>query len=107
MTAHDFRFVELTRPNGERRPARMATVRGSDAYRVLTPTTGVTGGGKMAALSRLGRKAEALLWSTVSPLLTVAAAGLIAITLAHLPATDRPVALAGPLSGHSLLHFPR
>jgi len=50
----------------------------------------------MAALSRLGRKAQALLWSTVSPLLTVAAAGLIAITLAHLPATDRPVALAGP-----------
>jgi hypothetical protein len=31
----------------------------------------------------------------------------VAITLSLLPARDRPLSLAGPISGHSVLHFPR
>jgi hypothetical protein len=41
------------------------------------------------------------------PLLVAAVAAAVAITLSLSPAPDRPRSLAGPISGHSLLHFPR
>jgi hypothetical protein len=51
-------------------------------------------------------------WTTsrtvaVGPFLTLAAAAALAIAVAMTPASDRPVFPAGPLSGHSILHFPR
>ena len=74
---------------------------------VLTSRNDMTGSAKVKAFSQIVRKTEAFLWSTVGPLLVVAAAAVVAITLSHLPAVDRPASLTGPLSGQSLLHFPR
>ena len=93
--------------NRERAPERLAYPEESAAYRVQTGTNSLTRYAKMTALSQLCRKTEAFLWSAVGPLLVVAAVGLVGITLSDLPPPDRPASLAGPLSGHSLLHFPR
>ena len=46
--------------------------------------------------------------AVVAPLFVAAVAvAVVAITLSLLPARDRPLSLAGPISGHSVLHFPR
>ena len=43
----------------------------------------------------------------VGPFLTLAAAATVAIAISMTPASDRSVFPAGPLSGHSIMHFPR
>ena len=45
--------------------------------------------------------------AAVGPLLVAATAALVAISLSLSPAPDRPLSLDGPVSGHSVLHFPR
>jgi hypothetical protein len=45
--------------------------------------------------------------AALGPLFVAAAADVVAITLSHSPAPDRPLSLDGPVSGHSILHFPR
>jgi hypothetical protein len=70
------------------------------------------------APAHTSKKTEDLLRSAVGPLLAVATAAVaplfvaavaavVAITLSLSPAPDRPLSLAGPISGHSVLHFPR
>ena len=43
----------------------------------------------------------------VGPFLTLTAAAALAIAVSMTPASDRSVFPAGPLSGHSIMHFPR
>jgi hypothetical protein len=70
------------------------------------------------APAHTSKKTEDLLRSAVGPLLAVATAAVaplfvaavaavVAITFSLSPAPDRPLSLAGPISGHSVLHFPR
>jgi hypothetical protein len=64
--------------------------------------------GKRSPMRTAPAKASArLLRSAIGPLFVVVLAALAPITFSRLPAPDGPVWLAGPLSGHSILHFPR
>ena len=45
--------------------------------------------------------------AAVGPLLVAATAAVVAISLSLSPAPDRPLSVDGPVSGHSVLHFPR
>jgi hypothetical protein len=85
---------------------RVAVISGS-TYSPRTPD----------APAHTSNKTDDFLRSAVGPLvavataalgpLFVAAAAVVAITLSHSPAPDRPLSLDGPVSGHSILHFPR
>jgi catalase len=104
----NFHFLETPAyPNGERDPERMGRVERSAAYGAKTVTLDVTEYAEVKARSPIGKKTEGFLRFAIGPLLYVALAVAAAMTPSHLPAPDRPVSLAGPLSGHSLLHFPR
>ena len=106
MTSHNSRLVEqLAGPSRERMSTGITSIEKSNVNREAAPPTGLTRRGVPATPSFLGKQTETLLWVALGPLLFVAAAGLIAITLSWLP--DGPASLAGPLSGQSLLHFPR
>jgi hypothetical protein len=52
-------------------------------------------------------RVEDVLRSLAGPLVVVAAALALAIVISIAPAPDLPAPVAGPLSGHSALHFPR
>jgi hypothetical protein len=72
----------------------------------LTRTTG-HGTPEASAYVHSGEKTQAFLRAAVGDGIVLAAAAAVAITLLVLPAPDRPAPIAGPLTGHSLLHFPR
>jgi hypothetical protein len=73
-------------------------------YLTLTVAPGTP---EASAHPQIGEKTEAFLRSVAGPLFVLATAAVVAITLSVLPAPDRPAPIVGPLSGHSLLHFPR
>ena len=85
----------------------MGRVERPAAYGGKTVTLDVTEYAEVKARSPVGKNAEGFLRFAIGPLLYVALTVAAAMTLSHLPASDRPVSVAGPLSGHSLLHFPR
>jgi hypothetical protein len=90
----------------ERNP-RVTVVSGSAAYDAEPVTIDVTDYVEIKSHSAtIGRTAR-FLCSVAGPLLAFVAAAVVAITVSILPAPDLPAPLAGPLSGHSLLHFPR
>jgi hypothetical protein len=86
----------------ERSPSR-AMISGSAAYGAQPVTIDLTDYAEITAPHR----ADPFLRSAVGPLLTLAAAAAVAIALAMTPASDRSAFPAGPLSGHSMMHFPR
>jgi hypothetical protein len=108
-----FRIASSTvadRQNGLIVGPRVAVISGS-AHSPRTAT--------IDAPAHTSKKTEDFLRSAVDPLLAVATAvvaplfvaavavAVVAITLSLSPAPDRPLSLAGPISGHSVLHFPR
>ena len=104
----EFRLLERpARQNSERNPERTAHVKGSSAYRAKTVTIDLADYAEVKEPSKIDAKTESFLRSAAGPLVVVAAAAVVAITLSLVPAPDGPVSLAGPLSGHSVLHFPR
>jgi catalase len=82
------------------RKPRITVISGSDGYDAPTPTIDVTDYSKIKAFVRSLR-------SVVGSLVVFAAAAVVAITFSLTPASDGPAPVAGPLSGHSILHFPR
>ena len=105
MTAQGFRFVDQFSGRGPMVSAYVKIAPGH--WGLSTANDNTLRYRRMTATLRFRRKTEGLLWRAVGPLLTIAVAGLLAATLMHVPALDRPDALAGPVSGHSLLHSPR
>ncbi len=86
---------------------QLTVVSGSAAYGAGTVTIGATNYTEVKTPRKISEKIESFLRSAVGPLLVFAAAALVAVTFSLAPAPDRPVFPAGPLSGYSLLHFPR
>jgi hypothetical protein len=97
----DFRFPHEF-ADRERSPSR-TVISGSAAYGAQPVTIDLTDYAEITAPHRT----DSFLRSAVGPLLTLAAAAAVAIALSMTPASDRSAFPAGPLSGHSLMHFPR
>jgi hypothetical protein len=82
------------------RKPRITVLSGSAGYDARTTTIDVTNYSQITAFVRSLR-------SVVGLLVVFAASAVVAITLSLTPASDGPGPVAGPLSGHSVLHFPR
>ena len=82
------------------RKPRITVLSGSAGYDAPTTTIDVTDFSEIKAFVRSLR-------SVVGSLVVFAAAAVLAITFSLTPASDGPAPVAGPLSGHSILHFPR
>jgi NAD(P)-dependent dehydrogenase (short-subunit alcohol dehydrogenase family) len=82
------------------RKPRITVLSGSAGYDARTTTIDVTDYSEIKAFVRSLR-------SVVGSLVVFVAAAVLAITLSLMPASDGPGRVAGPLSGHSILHFPR
>ena len=84
---------------------------GSDGYDAPTTTINVTDYSEIKASAqtakRTAKRTDRPLRSVVGPLVVFAAVAVVAITFSLTPASDGPAPVAGPLSGHSILHFPR
>jgi hypothetical protein len=93
------------------RKPRITVLSGSDGYDAPTTTINVTDYSEIKASAqtakRTAKRTDRPLRSIVGPLVVFAAAAVVAITFSLTPASDGPAPVAGPLSGHSILHFPR
>jgi hypothetical protein len=88
------------------RKPRITVISGSAGYDAPTPTIDVTDYSEIEAPAQTAKRTDRLR-SVVGPLVVFAAAAVVAITFSLTPASDGPAPVAGPLSGHSILHFPR
>jgi hypothetical protein len=100
-------FEPLERPARGARSPRLAVISGSAAYNAPPMTIDVTDYAEIKAPAQTAKRTDRPLRSVMGPLVVFAAAAALATTLSVLPAADRPAPVAGPLSGHSILHFPR
>jgi hypothetical protein len=100
-------FELLKRPERRERGPRFTVVSGSAAYGAEPVTIDVTDYAEIKAPAQTAKRTDPFLRSAAGPLLALAAAAVVAITVSLTPASHSPVSLAGPLSGHSILHFPR
>jgi hypothetical protein len=100
-------FELLQRPARRERSPRVTVVSGSAAYEAEPATIEVTDYAEIKAPAQTAKRTNSFLRSAAGPLLAFAAAAVVAITVSLTPASHGPVSLAGPLSGHSILHFPR
>jgi hypothetical protein len=100
-------FEPLERPARGGRGPRLAVISGSAAYNAPPMTIDVTDYREIKAPAQTAKRTDRPLRSVVGSLVVFAAAAVVAITLSVLPAADRPALVAGPLTGHSILHFPR
>jgi hypothetical protein len=82
------------------RKPRITVLSGSASYDAPATTIDVTDYSEIKAFVRSLR-------SVVGSLVVFAAAAVLAITISLTPASDGPGRVAGPLSGHSILHFSR
>lgn len=90
------------------RKSRLTVVREAADYNAPPPMTiDVTDYREIQAPAQPAKRTDPFLRSAVGPLLAFAAAAVVAITFSLMPAPDGPAFPAGPLSGHSILHFPR
>ena len=89
------------------RKPRIMVLSGSAGYDAPTTTIDVTDYREIKAPAQTAKRTDRHLRSVVGPLVVFAAAAVVAITLSLTPASDGPAPVAGPLSGHSILHFPR
>ena len=89
-----------------RRP-RITVISGSASYDAPTTTIDVTDYREIRAPAQTANSTNRLLRSIVGPLVVFAAVAVVAITFSLMPASDGPKPIAGPLSGHSILHDPR
>lgn len=100
-------FQLLRRSAHRERNPRVTVISGSAVYDAEALTIDVTDYAEIEAHSPATDRTGAFLRAIAGPLLTVSAAAVVAIAVWFLPAPDRPIFAAGPLAGHSLLHFPR
>jgi hypothetical protein len=100
-------FEPLERPARGGRSPRLAVISGSAAYKAPPMTIDVTDYREIKAAAQTAKRTDRPLRSVVGSLVVFAAAAALTTTLSVLPAADRPGPVAGPLSGHSILHFPR
>jgi hypothetical protein len=89
------------------RKPRITVLSGSAGYDAPTRTIDVTDYSDIKACAQTAERTDRPLRSVVGPLVVFAAAAVVAITFSLTPASDGPAPVAGPLSGHSILHFPR
>jgi hypothetical protein len=88
------------------RKPRITVLSGSAGYGAATTTIDVTDYREIKAPAQTAKRTDRSL-SSAAALVAFATAAVIAITLSLAPASDGPAAVDGPLSGHSILHFPR
>ena len=100
-------FEPLERPARGGRSPRLAVISGSAAYNAPPMTIDVTDYREIKAPAQTAKRTNPFPRSVVGSLIVFAAAAALATTLSVLPAADRPALVAGPLTGHSILHFPR
>ena len=86
------------------RKPRITVISGSGGY---DATIDVTDYREIEASAQTAKRTHRALSSIVGLWVVFAAATVIAITLSLAPASDGPAPVDGPLSGHSILHFPR
>jgi hypothetical protein len=101
----DLQFLERQAPR-VRKP-RITVLSGSAGYDAPTTTIDVTDYREIKAVALTARRTDRSRFSAACALVAFAAAAAVAITLSLTPASDGPAPVAGPLSGHSILHFPR
>jgi hypothetical protein len=101
----DLQFLERQAPR-VRKP-RITVLSGSAGYDAPTTTIDVTDYREIKAVAQTARRTDRSRFSAACALVAFAAAAAVAITLSLTPASDGPAPVAGPLSGHSILHFPR
>jgi hypothetical protein len=89
------------------RKPRITVLSGSDGYDAPTTTINVTDYREIKASAQTAKRTDRSRFSAAGALVAFAAAAVVAITFSLTPASDGPVPVAGPLSGHSILHFPR
>jgi hypothetical protein len=100
-------FELLQRPGRRERSPHFTVISGSAAYRAEPVTIDVTDYAEIKTPAQTAKRTDPFLRSAVGPLLALSAAAVVAVTVSLAPASDGPVSLAGPVSGHSILHFPR
>jgi hypothetical protein len=100
-------FEPLERPARGGRSPRLAVISGSAAYNAPPMTIDVTDYAEIKAPAQTAKRTNPFPRSVVGSLVVFAAAAVVAITFSLTPASDGPAPVAGPLSGHSILHFPR
>jgi hypothetical protein len=101
----DLQFLERQAPR-VRKP-RITVLSGSAGYDAPTTTIDVTDYREIKAVAQTAKRTDRSQFSAAGALVAFAAAAVVAITLSLTPASDGPAPVAGPLSGHSILHFPR
>jgi len=89
------------------RNPRITVLSGSAGYDAPTTTIDVTDYREIKAPAQTAKRTNLFPRSAVGSLIVFAAAAALATTLSVLPAADRPALVTGPLTGHSILHFPR
>jgi hypothetical protein len=89
------------------RNPRVTMISGLAIHAAEPVTIDVTDYAEIKSHSPTPDRTDSFLSAIAGPLLAFTAAAVVAITVWILPAPDRPIFAAGPLSGHSLLHFPR
>ena len=97
----------LERQAHRMRKPRITVLSGSAGYDAPTTTIDVTDYREIKASAQTAKRTHRALSSIVGLWVVFAAATVIAITLSLAPASDGPAPVDGPLSGHSILHFPR
>jgi hypothetical protein len=97
----------LERPARGGRSPRLAVISGSAAYKAPPMTIDVTDYREIKAPAQTATRTDRSRSWAAGALAAFATAAVVAITFSLTPASDRPSPVAGPLSGHSILHFPR
>jgi catalase len=88
------------------RKPRIMVLSGSAGYDAPTTTIDVTDYREIKAPAQTAKRTDRSL-SSAAALVAFATVAVIAITLSLAPGSDGPAPVDGPLSGHSILHFPR
>jgi hypothetical protein len=104
-TMDDFQLLE--RQVHRVREPRFTVINGSAGYDRPTTTIDVTDYREIKAPAETAKRTDRPLRSVVGPLVVFAAVVVVAITFSLTSASDGPAPVAGPLSGHGILHFPR
>jgi hypothetical protein len=104
-TMDDFQLLEK-QVHRVREP-RFTVISGSAGNDHPTTTIDVTDYREIKAPAETAKRTDRPLRSVVGPLVVFAAVVVVVITFSLTSASDGPTPVAGPLSGHSILHFPR
>jgi hypothetical protein len=102
---HDLQLLE--RQAHRMRKPRITVLSGSAGYDAPTTTIDVTDYHEIKSSAQTAKRTDGPLSPIRGLWVVFVAAAVIAIMLSLAPASDGPAPVDGPLSGHSILHFPR